>query len=390
MPDDDAELWLPSHDLMLLLPLDCNLHKLLLLLLLACLASKRLELSLAYPDMTTASSMLLEEMRCPSPCTVAITSYPSYLLTCPELPQLPLCCHNELPMTPTYLELPQSLHSGHNELPLVLPYLEMPQLPTLCRHNEPLLMLTYLELPQQLHGCHDELPLVLPRCPEMPQLPQSRGRHNELPLVLPDRELPQPAPGHDELLDVLHSLAEGGLLNSLAWGGVAARISQGERDLATLYSPARRGVAKLISWAEGGRTTRRSSLGPRRGVAAMISRAGGDMATWRPRHSLGQQRGVAALDSRAEGDKATQSLLVRRGVASHWPSPAWGHEDTHRYSRTEGGHLGTSYCSISMDPTLSLLRGRLGERREIDDLTTYTVPALLTCSADVQERHFLL
>ena len=243
MPALDLDCLAAAYDLM---PLDC----LALMLFLAC------------PIMMIMACHWTT--RCPSHCTVAMTSF--LMCRC-----LPLTCD------------------------------EMPQLLTRSsRHDELYDTLPYLVLPQFLNRSHDELTMVLPRCPEMPQLPQSLGRHNEPPqsnqtdLVLPQllppsrhdelplvhtcRELPQPEPGQDELPPVLYSLAEGGFFNSLAEGGVAARIFQGEEDLATRCSPARRGVAKLISWAEGG---------GKRGVADQCSwTEGGHLETSRCSSSM--------------------------------------------------------------------------------------------------------
>ena len=65
--NDKAELWLPSLDHTLLPPLDCL--DMLLLLLLACLASTKLKLPLTYLELTNTSMLMEEMMSCPSPCT---------------------------------------------------------------------------------------------------------------------------------------------------------------------------------------------------------------------------------------------------------------------------------------------------------------------------------
>ena len=138
---------------------------------------------------------------------------------------------------------------------------------------------------------------------------------------------------------------------SMACGGVADRILQGEGDLATWYSPARRSVAGMISWSEGSVATWRYSLAHQGGVAAVVSMAGGDTATLR--FSLAHQRGVAALVSAAEGDKATRHYFARRSKTD-WCS--WA----------EGDHLETSCCSSSTTPSLSLLQGEEEEGEEGD------------------------
>ena len=105
------------------------------------------------------------------------------------------------------------------------------------------------------------------------------------------------------------------MMISLAWGVVAARIFKGDEDLATL----------------------RCSLAQQRSVTERISHGQGDLVTLRC--SLNQQRSLAARILHGQGDLAT--LQIDR-----------------------------CSCSSSMATTLGLLRGRMEERKEIDEMTT--------------------
>jgi len=311
---------------------------------------------------------------------------------CPEILLLLMMTALDMDCLPYYLMLGDCLDHMLLLMSLARPSTMMMMMLTMALT----MVLTDPALAKFLHRSHDELPLVLPQ-PEMPQLPQQQhGCQDKLPLVLQtDDVLPQPEPGPDEQLLPLHSLAEGGLtMISLAWGGVVPRILLGEEDLATLrcslaqqrseaarISSGQGDLASLrcYSWAEGGESKTHQTVcssvdaeESKTHCCSWIKGAETTAASLYGDYCSCAEGGDSGHCSCAEGGEITDHCCscAEGGETTDHCSCAEGGETTDHCSCAEGGHI--DCCSSSMATTLGLLWGRMEERKEIDEMTTYT------------------